>query len=57
MSAVIRLNGTEIPQSRVMVDLTNGKAEFDCVYRRRRKLDFNKVYIEVNIFGEVEMEE
>ena len=52
MSAIIKVNGNEIPESFCIVDTLCNIIEFNTVEGIPKKLDINHTYVEVNIYGD-----
>lgn len=52
----VRVNGKEIADGYVSVDTEREKCEFVMSGMPWEELDLNKIYIEINIFGEVATE-
>lgn len=57
MSIIIRVNGTEVPESYVVVDTTisGGKVEVGNPDRPWQVLDVNRIHAEVNLYGDIEL--
>lgn len=56
MGAVIKVNGMETKESLAVVDTLNNKATLETVFDNGRELDLQKVYVEVNIYGDVDIQ-
>ena len=54
MSAIIKVNGKEIPEGFCIVDTLCKQVEFNTVDGVPKKLDYDKVHAEVNIYGDEE---
>ena len=54
---IIKINGVEIPNSYVVVDTSigKGKVELGTPDRPWQTLDTDKVYAEVNLYGEIDL--
>lgn len=55
MGAIIKVNGVVIPESYVVVDNSFGKVELGTPDRPWQTLDTDKVYAEVNLYGEIDL--
>lgn len=55
MSAVIHVNGKEVPESIVVVDTATGKGQFSSMDSPWIDLDLNKLVIEINIYGDISL--
>ena len=53
--AVIKVNGVEVADSIVIVDLSAGRIEMGTPDRPWQTFDFNKICVEVNLYGEIEV--
>ena len=53
MKAVIKHNGIEIPNSMCLVNTADNIATLDVTFGPSMKLDMDRVYVEVNVFGEL----
>ena len=54
MSAVIKINGNEVPEAFCLVDTLCNNVELNTVDGVPKKLDYNHIYVEVNIYGDKE---
>lgn len=54
MSAIIKVNGKEIQEGFCIVDTLCKQVEFNTVDSVPKKLDYDKVHAEVNIYGDEE---
>ena len=52
MSAVIKINGNEVKEAFCIVDTLCNTIELNTVDGVPKKLDFNHIYAEVNIYGD-----
>lgn len=55
MGAVIKVNGMEVPESLAIIDTANGTVTLETMLISEQKLDVDKIYAEVNLFGEIEL--
>lgn len=55
MRAVIKNNGMEIPEALCIVDTANNSVSLTTMTEPCMELDLQRVYVEVNIFGELVM--
>lgn len=54
MRAVIKHNGTEIPEAMCLVNTANNIVTLERMDKPNILLDMSKVYVEVNLFGSLE---
>ncbi len=54
MRAVIKHNGVELPESLCLVNTASNIVTLTTMYDPSMKLNLDKVYAEVNLFGELE---
>lgn len=54
MSAIIKVNGKEIQEGFCIVDTLCKQVEFNTIDDVPKKLDYDKVHAEVNIYGDEE---
>lgn len=54
MSAVIKVNGTVIPDSLVIVDTLSNEVTLETLLDNGKKLNKDKVHVEVHIFGDID---
>lgn len=54
MGAVIKINGKELPDAFCIVDTLCKQVEFNTVDGVPKKLNYDKVHTEVNIYGDEE---
>ena len=54
MSAVIKVNGTVIPESLVIVDTLSNEVTLETLLDNGKKLN-KEVHVEVHIFGDVDL--
>jgi len=55
MSAVIKVNGNEVPESLAVIDTANGEVTLQTMFVNEQKLDIDKIHAEVNLFGEIQL--
>ena len=55
MGAIIKMNGVEVQEALAIVDTANNKVTLETMLDNGRELDLKKVYVEVNIFGNMDM--
>ncbi len=55
MSAVIKVNGNEVPESLAVIDTANGEVTLQTLFISEQKLDVNKIHAEVNLYGKIEL--
>ncbi len=55
MSAVIKVNGMEVPESLAIIDTANNTVTLQTMLISEQKLDVDKIHAEVNLFGEIEL--
>ena len=55
MGAVIKVNGMEVPESLAFIDTANNTLTFETMFISEQNLDVDKIYAEVNLFGEIEL--
>lgn len=55
MGAIIKVNGIEVPESLAIIDTASYEVSLQTMFISEQRLDVNKIYAEVNIFGEVEL--
>lgn len=55
MSAIIRVNGTEVPESLAIIDTANNTVSLQTMFVCEQKLDVDKIHAEVNLFGEIDL--
>ncbi len=55
MRAVIKHNGTEIPEAMCLVNTADNLVTLERMDKPNILLDISKVYFEVNLFGELEL--
>lgn len=53
MGAIIRVNGTELPESLVIVDTLSNEVTLETILDSDVKLNMDEIHVEVNIFGNV----
>jgi len=54
MRAVIKHNGTEIPEAMCLVNTASNLVTLERMDKPNILLDMSKVYVEVNLFGSLE---
>lgn len=54
MRAIVKHNGVELPEALCIVDTSNNTVTLETMFDPSIKLDLDRVYVEVNIFGELE---
>lgn len=57
VKAVIKHNGTEIPEALCLVNTASNIVTLERMNEPNIILDLNKVYVEVNLFGALEIAE
>lgn len=55
MGAIIKLNGVEVQEALAIVDTANNKVTLETMLDNGKELNLKKVYVEVNIFGNMDM--
>ncbi len=55
MSAIIKVNGMEVPESLAIIDTANNTVTLQTMLISEQKLDVDKIHAEVNLFGEIEL--
>lgn len=55
MGAVIKVNGEEVPNSLIVVDTLNNNASLETLDSCEIMFGTDKVYIEVNIYGDISL--
>lgn len=55
MSAIIKVNGVEVPESLLTIDTTNNKVTLQTMFVSEQKFDVNEIHAEVNLFGDIEL--
>lgn len=55
MSAVIKVNGVEVPESLAIVDTANNTVSLQTMFVHEQKLDVNRIHAEVNLYGDIEL--
>lgn len=55
MSAVIKINGTEVPESLVIIDTANNTVSLQTMLVHEQVLDVNRIHAEVNLYGDIEL--
>lgn len=54
MKAIIKHNGVIVPEALCIVDTSNNTVRLGTMFTANEKLNLEKVYVEVNLFGELE---
>ena len=54
MSAIIKVNGMEVPESLAIIDTANNTVTLQTMLISEQELDVDKIHAEVNLFGEIE---
>lgn len=54
MKPVIKHNGVRLTEALCIVDTSNNTVTLETMFDPSIKLDLDRVYVEVNIFGELE---
>jgi len=55
MGAVIKVNGVEVPEALCVTDTANNIVTLETMFSGEVKLNMNKIYVEVNIFGDIDL--
>ncbi|MCM1220924.1 MAG: hypothetical protein NC548_41205 [Lachnospiraceae bacterium] len=55
MSAVIKVNGVEVPESLAIVDTLSKEVTLQTQFVGGKKLDIDRIHAEVNLFGDIEL--
>lgn len=55
MSAIIKVNGMEVPESLAIIDTANNTVTLQTMLISEQKLDVDKIHAEVKLFGEIEL--
>lgn len=54
MKAIIKINGVELPEALCLVNTASNIVTLETMPEPNIKLDLDKVYVEVNLFGDLE---
>lgn len=56
MRAIIKVNGVEVPESLACVDTASNIVTLETVDTGEIKMEMERVYVEVSIFGMIDLE-
>ena len=54
MRAVVKHNGMELPEALCLVNTAGNIVTLETMFEPNIKLDLDRVYVEVNLFGDLE---
>ena len=54
MRAIVKHNGIELPEALCLVNTASNLVSLETMLEPSMNLDLDKVYVEVNLFGELE---